>query len=336
MLVRHLTTGQSTQYGYDQLDPHQLTLAVRNNGGEAILYGGVPTTVPLDAHLGNVGLLAGDETTGQLIAAAVDRYSFGLQPSELASVTTGQVLVRTILTSQPGGPSLDVPTIVGLPTVSTFAGGGRVEALFAVPRSGLQQLLVQGTDAIAAGNYTLQIAVAGDINADGLVDGLDSVLLDAAFGSVVGDPAYSLVADLDGNGTIAAPDRQILIANFGFTANRAPILVTPIDDVLTHEGLRVAIDTSNIALRSGWRRSVSTASPVSLTAEANLSADGQYVLFTPEPGYAGHAAVFGWSPMMETTCRQRPPFPSRSVRLARVARHPEPRASPGRQVDAKT
>ena len=247
VLVRHLTTGQSTQYGYDQLDPHQLTLAVRNNGGEAILYGGVPTTVPLDAHLGNVGLLAGDETTGQLIAAGVDRYSFGLQPSELASVTTGQVLVRTILTSQPGGPSLDVPTIAGLPTVSTFAGGGRVEALFAVPRSGLQQLLVQGTDAIAAGNYTLQIAVAGDINADGLVDGLDSVLLDAAFGSVVGDPAYSLVADLDGNGTIAAPDRQILIANFGFTANRAPILVTPIDDVLTHEGLRVAIDTSHIA-----------------------------------------------------------------------------------------
>ena len=73
--MRQLTTGESAQYGYDQLDPHRLTLAVRNVSGEAILYGGVPTTVPLEAHLGNVGLLAGHETAGQLIAAAVDRYS---------------------------------------------------------------------------------------------------------------------------------------------------------------------------------------------------------------------------------------------------------------------
>ncbi len=328
VLVRHLTTGQSTQYGYDQVDLHQLTLAVRNNGGEAILYGGVPATVPLDAHLGNVGLLAGDATTGQLIAAGVERYSFGLLPSELASVTTGQVVVRTILTSQPGGPSLDVPTIAGLPAVSTFAGGGRVEALFAVPRSGLQQLRVQGTDTLAAGNYTLQITVGGDINADGLVDGLDSVLLDAAFGSVVGDPAYSLVADLDGNGTIAAADRQILIANFGFTANRAPILVTPIDDVLTHEGLRVAIDTSQIVIDPDGDDVY-----YRITGEthglAQLSADGRYVLFAPEPGYTGPGDCSACRGRRDKHIGRGHDSSHDQRGSARVARHPEPAASFG-------
>ncbi|MHB8955464.1 MAG: putative Ig domain-containing protein [Pirellulaceae bacterium] len=289
--VRHLSTGQSAQYGYDLLEPHRLTLAVRSGGdGDAILYGNVPTAVPLQSHLGGVGLLAGRETTSQLTAAAVDRYSLGLQPSELASVATGQVLVRAILATQAGGPSMEVPQIAGLPTVSSFTSDHRVEALWAITRSGLQQLLVQGIDAAANGSYTLQITVAGDINADGLVDGLDSLLLDAAFGSVMGEAAYDPAADLDGNGVIAAADRQILIANYGFTANRAPFVAAPIDDVLTHEALRVVIDVHNLATDPDGDRLFYRITGA-MHGAARLSADGQYVLFTPEAGYTGSAAV---------------------------------------------
>src|SRR5207253_8097679 len=95
-----------------------------------------------------------------------------------------------------------------------------------------------------SGAYSLQLFVAGDVNADGLVDGRDSQLLMDALGSRAGDDRYLRTADLDRDGTVDATDVQILARNFGFVANQPPV-VTP-RAVQTHEDLEVGVDLAEL------------------------------------------------------------------------------------------
>ena len=60
--------------------------------------------------------------------------------------------------------------------------------------------------------------MAGDVNADALVDGVDSGLLAGAEGRGEADADYLYAADLDGSGAIDAADRAVLVANYGFRA----------------------------------------------------------------------------------------------------------------------
>ncbi|MFC2173128.1 GDSL-type esterase/lipase family protein [Acidobacteriota bacterium] len=52
--------------------------------------------------------------------------------------------------------------------------------------------------------------VNGDINSDGLVDGIDLILLGSAFGSALGEPAFRKRADFDENSIIDGVDLSIL------------------------------------------------------------------------------------------------------------------------------
>ncbi|MDS4014742.1 MAG: Ig-like domain-containing protein, partial [Candidatus Accumulibacter sp.] len=124
----------------------------------------------------------------------------------------------------------------------------------------------------------------GDLNSDGQVDGADSALWEAA--RAAQDPR----ADLTGDGLINPADRQVLTANTGFVANRAPQTQTPLPTLKTHTDLGLTRALAGLAedLEGDpiyWRILGAT------HGSAKLNADGQTLAFTPEPGYTGEATI---------------------------------------------
>jgi hypothetical protein len=109
--------------------------------------------------------------------------------------------------------------------------------------NGKRTLLLRITEAgvkldrlTGAGNADLSIAMAGDMNRDGKIDGTESQTWTAAF----------TAGDLDGDGIINATDRQILYANYGWRANTAPVAGTP-SEIKTHADLSVCASLDSIA-----------------------------------------------------------------------------------------
>jgi hypothetical protein len=96
--------------------------------------------------------------------------------------------------------------------------------------NGKRTLLLRITEAgvkldrlTGAGNADLSIAMAGDMNRDGKIDGTESQTWTAAF----------TAGDLDGDGIINATDRQILYANYGWRANTQRL---PMHGTATRDG----------------------------------------------------------------------------------------------------
>src|SRR3546814_2396749 len=88
-----------------------------------------------------------------------------------------------------------LPVIAGLePLASAMSGGTRV-TLFAITEPGLFQLTVAGS-----GAYDLELGIAGDVNADGKVDGADGAAVAAALAG----------SDISGDGLVDAVDRQLV------------------------------------------------------------------------------------------------------------------------------
>lgn len=111
---------------------------------------------------------------------------------------------------------------------TAIAGGGRKAQLLYTPTAplvGVVTFAVHSRDLATPPNVlTRDLArfviagtrfLAGDINRDGRVDGLDLVALALVFGTRLGDPRFSPAADLSGDGTIDGRDLAILAANFG-------------------------------------------------------------------------------------------------------------------------
>src|SRR3546814_2454780 len=109
---------------------------------------------------------------------------------------------------------LATPAIAGLTPIASAMHGGQRVTLFALRDPGLFELTVSGS-----GEYSLDLRIAGDVNADGKVDGADSVALDAAAAG----------ADITGDGVVDAGDRQLVAASYGFLANSAPVLADELD-----------------------------------------------------------------------------------------------------------
>src|SRR5262249_48631216 len=151
------------------------------------------------------------------------RYVFRIYDDELASTATGHVFLRVEVHGTDGTFLPALPVIAGLTPLETHTGNGRANALFEVDGQGLLLLEVSGANATTAGSFELTLNVAGDINGDGKVDGVDSGLLADAFGTAAGDAQYNAAADLDGDGRVDLTDRLLLAADFGFVAHQAQV-----------------------------------------------------------------------------------------------------------------
>ena len=71
-----------------------------------------------------------------------------------------------------------------------------------------------GNNHVTAGTFVAK-TLAGDINADGIVDIYDAVVLSGAFGTSTGDKLYNKYADFNGDGTIDIYDAILLAGSFG-------------------------------------------------------------------------------------------------------------------------
>src|SRR5262249_49315111 len=155
-----------------------------------------PAVLPVVDNLGTATSFDGRTVTGSLAAGASERHAFSVRASEVTGTTAGdEVLVRVSVRTTGGSLRPLVPQIPGLAPRSSFSETGNSDALFAVPREGLYHVVVAAA-AGTSGTYEMQLSIAGDLNADGLVDGLDSALLAAAQGG------HDFTADLDGNGVV--------------------------------------------------------------------------------------------------------------------------------------
>jgi len=287
--ARNLVAGQSSRYGYQAGPVHPLTEAVSPASGTSATVQYAPTlqVLPLTADLGSSGEFLASDRTGTLTAGGTDRYTFSLRPSELLSTPSGQIYLGISIQAASGSllqPA--VPSIAGLtPLVSRTSAHGAF-ALYLISTEGLERLDLSGANGATNGGYTLHMFVAGDVNGDGKVDGVDGQLLAGALGTAAGQTGYLVGADANLDGQINATDAQLLSSDLGFQANQAP--VSTAGQALTHQGLAVSVDLATLATDP-------EDDPVYFRVlnpqdgSATLSPDGHTVTFVPTPGYTGLA-----------------------------------------------
>jgi YD repeat-containing protein len=275
--ARNLASGESHRYGYSS---SLLTLATvtPGTGGEAITYSTTPQVSPVLADLGSAA-----QFTGKTINDSVgDRFTFSLRDSELGSTATGTVLLA-VSVNNALNPA--VPLISGLTPIVTQSDADSAFALFAVDRAGLNLLQLGGASA-----YSLQLSVAGDVNHDGLVDGVDSGLLEGALAELtegIASGNYNATYDFNSDGVINATDVQILGSNYGFTANRAPLVTST--SVLTHSDLSTSVALDKLATDpEGDAIFYRIINPVN--GAVTFTPDGHSAFFVPTAGYSGTAS----------------------------------------------
>src|SRR5207247_1485413 len=132
-----------------------------------------------------------------------------------------------------------------------------------------------------SGAYVLDLHAAGDVNGDGVVDGLDTAALAAALGSTGGGRA-----DVNGDGKVDAADSHLVFANLGFSPDLPPQI--GIGSGFTHVELETVVPVSSFVTDPEGDpltfRILSTSG-----GTARLSGDGSSVVFMPAPGFAGDA-----------------------------------------------
>jgi hypothetical protein len=280
-----LAGSSSVSYGYDAQGRLVLARALYSVGA-GTQYGyhddGSLINEPIAANLGTaVGWAAQaasrtDSWSGSLHAGTPVNLSFAVRQSELDSTvhalgaqgavivavrTTGDVRLSTT------GATLLGQTVSGSVTVSLL----RIDA------AGLKLLTLAGE-----GPATVSISLAGDLNEDGVVDGMDSALM--AQGGAA--------ADLNGDGKSDSTDRQVLYANFGWHANEAPVAAQAdgAQVLLTHVDLEGEVALTDIA-KDYEGDAIHWTVAGATHGAATLSSDGKSLLFTPEPGFAGIAQI---------------------------------------------
>ncbi|MEO1006173.1 MAG: Ig-like domain-containing protein, partial [Cyanobacteria bacterium J06638_38] len=271
--VRNIALGDSVRYSYGESG---LNL-IAGDTGEAIAYFDNPQVLPLEADLGKANRFNGTLTSGTLSDGNSDLYRLGFRDSEINSTATGLVLLGVDVDG-----STELPSIEGLTPVSTQTDTNSSFALFAIEKAGLNLLVING-DA----DYQLRLGIAGDVNGDGAVDALDSQAVTAALGSEFGDAGYDLALDVNRDLIIDQVDIQILGSNYGFSENKAPVVID--SNALTHEDLTVQIPLADLASDPEGDRIFYRAIDVEYGA-VTFGADGETAIFTPDIGYTGTAS----------------------------------------------
>ncbi|MDN5416349.1 MAG: putative Ig domain-containing protein, partial [Acinetobacter sp.] len=207
-------------------------------------------------------------------------FDFALRESELAStVKTMGATGAVIIAVETQGDVQDI-AIKDATVLSQQRVGNKLITLVRLTSAGFKQLAVT-----AQGTVNIKLSVAGDMNADGNVDGLDSQLWQQSQTS-------EKLRDLNGDGVVNNIDLQILYANYGWKTNQAPVnIVANGEQVLkTHTDLTVNGALNQIAVdREGdavyWNIISST------HGVAQLSVNGKNLSFKPELGFSGYATV---------------------------------------------
>ena len=284
--VRQVQLGDSARYGYDDQDRLDLIVEPFGQTGEVIRYDPAPTAIALAADLGSTGQFSVSSTHGNLSASGEDLYSLEIAASELASTATGTLIVRVTLTRDTGsGIDFAVPTLEGTTFLESHVTANGLVALYAIDQAGLKLLDVSPV-AGSAGAYLVHVAVAGDIDGNGQVDGSDAAALAALLGVHIGQPLYDPKADLNGDGTIDAADVHILDSNFGFTPAQLPLVSA--GSGMTHVDLPVTFDLGGL-LQNDAGDAVFFRVVAAHHGTAVLDEDGRSVTFTPDAGYSGPA-----------------------------------------------
>ena len=228
-----------------------------------------------------MGDSSANQWTGELTGNVTTTLAFNVRESELASTVHtpgGQgAIVYALETELPADASVEVTgaTLIGNATVN-----GKNTLLVRVTEAGAKLIRLNG-----AGQASLRIRVAGDLNRDGTIDGADSQAWQRAQNSATGS-----LGDLNGDGQTNSVDRQLLYANVGFKANRAPTAVANLPQGKTHTDLATQVSVSAIA-QDIEGDSVFLRVLNATHGSAKLSRDGNSLIFTPEAGYAGQATI---------------------------------------------
>jgi VCBS repeat-containing protein len=258
------STGTGKPYGYDNAGK-VLPDAITANLGAATSWISAPTA---------------NAWTGSLQAGQTTSIAFAVRESEISSTvkTPGaQGAVIIALQTELADPLATVE-VTGATVLGTTTVNGKRTTLLRVTEAGLKLIRIQGT-----GTATLSISIAGDLNQDGKVNGLDSQAW--AQGAV----ANAIGVDINGDGQVTAADRQVLYANYGFKANQAPVQVNTAT-IKTHTDLAANVSLANVA-QDLEGDSIFWHVVGNTHGAAKLSADGQVLLFTPEMGYTGQASI---------------------------------------------
>lgn len=178
--MQNLNSGGSQRYGYSLSDPHLLDAAVRSNGNSVVISPGSTTTPYIQRDLGGPAQFDETTTSNTLAAGSKDYLAFRFDQDELDSTATGTVLLRVLLQSTDGVFIPATPMIAGLQPLSVDVQGTQVVAIFAINRAGLYVVGIAGATASTAGNYAVNLTIAGDLDGDGNVDGNDSAVLAGA------------------------------------------------------------------------------------------------------------------------------------------------------------
>ncbi|MBL9129342.1 MAG: RHS repeat protein, partial [Verrucomicrobiales bacterium] len=219
------SVGGGARYGYEPGRPGRLTVAAPVGGPPVAVEHGANArhhTLAGGFHLANG--LPGSATSGLSVAARTPWVGVAVRETMLETTLSGSVLVRLNLTTPDGASPPAVPTVAGALLLASRTVGNVVHALYELPADGA---FVWTTGGVALAGATWSLSLAGDLNADGTVDGVDSGLMNAAQGTVTGDVGFLASADTDGDGDVDGQDRWVMIRNYGMgsapTAAPAPV-----------------------------------------------------------------------------------------------------------------
>ena len=268
--ARSLLTGLGARYGYDALG--RLVSASEVGSGETgtvVIYGtdGSVQTRDVAADLGGLTQAAGtdipvDATPG------LQSYTLTVRDSEVSAAAGGRLILAVTLDDEAA-----TPTIEGAGLLSTERTGGTTTALFEVTEGGFFRLDISG-----GGQSIMRIAIAGDLDGDGDVDGDDSAAFNANGG------------DIDGDGDSDQQDRLILNVNFGIRKNDAPKVAEVLPDVFTHVELPVLVALDEIAKDlDGDKVFFRIVDSTSVTGR--FTPDGEFLRVRPDDGFSGAGSI---------------------------------------------
>ncbi|EXI65626.1 MAG: rhombotarget A [Candidatus Accumulibacter adjunctus] len=271
-----------TAYLYDASGNLRLVRAIGSGSGTAYVHDATGALLWTDptADLGTPASWNGltNEWQGEIGSGAT--LAFTIRDSEIASVArapggSAALLIAVDSTTADAGATIE---FVGGQVLGSRADGTTRTTLLQVSESGAKLLRLAGS-----GAARVSLRVAGDLDVDGRVDAADALLWEAA------QRAGGKAGDVDGDGAINAIDRQIVFANSGFSANRAPAIVGQ-PPLRTHSELAMTVALHDMA-RDAEGDMVLWRVVQAINGQARLAADGESLVFTPQAGFAGQATV---------------------------------------------